>query len=447
MKAASPPAHPLWGHLPAFNRDPLGFLTHAARNYGRAVPLRLLHIPAVLVLDAGDIERVLVTEHHDFVKPAWLRTAAVRRLLGSGLVTSDGDVWRRQRHACQPAFHLRRMDRYGEAIAGLVQRTLTRWEAGQTRNLQREMSHLTLEIIARTLLDVDEPGWTSGASDAMDTLMARFAAGASLYGMVPLPPSLAEIRAARTLDRIVDSLIAHNEGRAAGPPANSEAVDMLSMLRKPVAEGGEGLHGRALREQVKTFLGAGYESSALTLTWAFLLLAQYEDVEAALATELSTVLAERAPTPADVIQLPYTQAIVKETLRLYPPLWMTGRESARPCEIGGVSVPAGALVMTSQWAVQRLPRYFRCPDEFRPERWLNGETAELPRYAYFPFGGGPRVRIGQSFAMMESVLLLAAIARQFRLKTVPGLELRPWATMTLRPPAGTLVELMEQIRH
>jgi cytochrome P450 len=437
IPSSSPPAHPLWGHLPAFSKDPLRFLTDCARGYGRAVPLRLLHVPAVLLLDPADIERVLVTEHRDFVKPAWLRTAAVRRLLGSGLVTSDGDDWRRQRQACQPAFHLRRMGRYGEAISALAEQTLARWNPGDTLNLQREMSCLTLEVIARTLLNVDKPGWTKDTADAMDTLMARFSAGPSVYGMAPLPPSPTELRAARRLNRIVDSLIDCN---LTASQKNGAEPDLLSLLRKPISQGGEGLTGRAARDQVKTFLGAGYESSALTLTWAFLLLARHPEVEEALAGELDRIKGG-SPTPEELPCLPIAQSIVKETLRLFPPLWMTGREAVRAREIGGVKAVKGALIMTSQWAVQRHPSLYHCPDEFRPDRWLNGETSDLPRFAYFPFGGGPRVCIGQSFAMMESVLLLAAIARRFRLEPIDNPDIRPWATMTLRPPAGIRVRL------
>lgn len=394
----------------------------------------------MLLLDPSDIERVLVTEHRDFVKPTWLRTGAVRRLLGSGLVTSDGDTWRRQRQACQPAFHLRRMNGYGVAIAELAERTLSRWTAGQTINLQREMSCLTLEVIARTLLSVDESGWTTDAANAMDTLMARFSAGASLYGMAPLPPSLSEMRAANRLNRIVDILISHSQ---TVPREDGAEPDLLSLLCKPREQGGEGLSGRDVRDQVKTFLGAGYESSALTLTWAFLMLAKHPDVEAALFTELAHLNGE-TPKPDDIARLPYTQAIVKEVLRLFPPLWMTGREAVYRCEIGGVKVASGALIMTSQWAVHRHPALYSCPDEFRPERWLNGETADHPRFAYFPFGGGPRVCIGQSFAMMESVLILAAIANRFRLAPIGDPDIRPWATMTLRPPAGIRVRVVER---
>ena len=191
-----------------------------------------------------------------------------------------------------------------------------------------------------------------------------------------------------------------------------------------------------MREQVKTFLVAGHESSALALSWAFLLLAENSEADARLATELHTVLGERPPTFADLPRLTFTAAIIQETLRLYPPLWMTGRQVVAPCEIGDVRIPSKALLLTSQWAVQRDPRYFPYPDTFRPERWESPETADLPRFAYFPFGGGPRVCIGQSFALMEMTLLLAAIAQHFRLGRGPGPELWPWVTLTLHPPSG-----------
>jgi cytochrome P450 len=204
---------------------------------------------------------------------------------------------------------------------------------------------------------------------------------------------------------------------------------------------GGGMSEHLLREQVKTFLTAGHESSALALTWAFVLLAEHPAVRAALTEELRSALNGRSPACRDQPRLPYTLAVVQETLRLYPPLWMTGRESTRACDIGGTHVPAGGLIMTSQWAVQRLLRYFPQPDEFRPERWINGETADLPRHAYFPFGGGPRICIAHSFALMESVLILAAIAQRFDLELLPGPEIRPTAAMTLRPSRQVIVRL------
>jgi cytochrome P450 len=440
----SPPQHPIFGHLAAFRKDALGFLTHCARHYGPVVPLRMLHKPAFLLLDSADIERVLVTDHKDFKKPEWLHTAAVRRVLGEGLVTADGEEWRRQRHSCQPAFQPRRMEPYAARIMMLAERALNGWQPGQTRALQEDMAHLALEIVACTLLDLDEPGWSEEASTAVDTLMARFTAQRSLFGMLPLPASRAESHAAQRLNTVVESLLRKADRPLVGP-LDPRQADMLSLLRCPVSAGGEGLQGLPLREQVKTFLSAGHESSALTLVWAFLLLARAPEAEATLVRELTAVLQGRSPNYADLPNLPYTRAIIQETLRLYPPVWMTGRQSLRPCEIGGFKIPVGAFIMTSQWAVQRLPRHFPCPDDFRPERWINGETADLPRFAYFPFGGGPRICIGQNFALVEAVLLLAAIAQRFHLEPEPAAtHHQPWPSMTLRPPVGIKMRLTTQ---
>jgi len=433
--------HPFLGHLPRFVMNPLSLLTSCAESGSRAVPLSLAHIPALVVLDPGEIERVLVTEHSEFVKPIWLRTAAVRRLLGDGLVTTDGDVWRQKRRACGHAFLQRRMDGYGCAIGEVLTRVLSAWKPGETRSLQQEMSHLTLDFVARTLLEADVPGWTEPVSDAMDSLMARFASKASLYGLAPWPPGLAEISAARKLNRYVDLLIENSPRSAPGKPVDPARSSLLTMLRAPVELGGQGLSGRALRDQIKTFLGAGYESSALTATWAFLLLAQHPKADEAMYSEIRSNVPDGTPAPGDLARLPYTQAVVKETLRLYPPLWMTGRESTRRCVIGGTQVRPGTLVMTSQWAVHRSLVHFRDPDSFRPERWLNGETSDLPRFAYFPFGGGPRICIGQNFAMMESMLLLVAIASKFQLLPIDGPAIQPWPTMTLRPSREIQVQL------
>lgn len=403
----------------------------------------MLHRPVLLLCDPTDIERVLVTEHHAFIKPVWLRTPAVLRLLGDGLVAREGAVWRHQRQVCQPAFQLRRMDAYGERIAAIALNRLAHWEPGQTRDLQEEMAQFTLEIVADTLFDIRGTDWIEKTCAAMNSLMARFTAERNLFGMIPWPPAPEEIRATRQLNSVADLLIRRHA--QPGPTrTDNNCADLLTLLRRPVPEGGEGLQGRRLREQVKTFLATGYESSALALTWVFWLLAQHPDIETTLITELKTVLKGRPPIPADLPHLPYTQAVVQETLRLYPPLWMTGRQPVDSCEIGGVRVQAGTLIMTSQWVVQRLPQFFTFPDVFRPERWLNGETASLPRYAYFPFGGGPRVCIGQSFALLETVLLLASIAQRFRLELLPGPPTQPRAAMTLRPSGPIPVHLHTQ---
>ena len=416
------------GDLPALLGDPLPFLTERASQNERVVPLRLPFMPTFLLLDSADIERVLVTDHRNFVKPIWLRTRAVRRLLGDGLVTSDGEDWKRQRRGCGPVFQPASIPHYAQTFTRLTVRMLDDWEQGQFRDIQRDMSRLTLEIVAETMLGANIRADADAISEAMDTVMRCFAAPGRFFGLLPLPPSRTEIAAIRTLDRLVDRLI-ENAG-------NSEDQQrLLSLLGNGTAT--------QKREQVKTFLTAGHESSAMALTWIFLLLANAPDADRRLAQELGNVPGDRPPAYEDLPDLPFTQAIVKEALRLYPPLWITGRKAIARCEIAGHTVPAGSLILTSQWAVQRSARYFSQPTEFRPERWLT-ETADLPRFAYFPFGGGPRVCIGQNFAFVETTLILAAIAQRFQLSMDTPQPIDPWATMTLRPPAGIMMRLADR---
>ena len=422
------------GDLPALLGDPLPFLTERASLNERVVPLRLPFMPTFLLLDSADIERVLVTDHRNFVKPIWLRTRAVRRLLGDGLVTSDGEDWKRQRKECGPAFQPGSIPGYAQTFIRLTARMLDDWEPGQSRDIQRDMARLTLEIVAETMLGADIRNDAPEISEAMDAVMKCFAAPGRRFGLLPLPPSRTEIKALRTVDRLVDRLIENAAGDE-GTPAGRQRL--LALL-------GDGKNTRKQRrEQVKTFLAAGHESSALALTWIFLLLDGKPEADRCLARELNTVLGGRLPRYDDLPSLPFTQAVVKEALRLYPPVWITGRKAIARCEIAGHAVPTGSLILTSQWAVHRSTRYFPDPETFRPERWLT-EPTDLPRFAYFPFGGGPRVCIGQNFAFVESVLLLASIAQRYRLSLDTPQAIDPWATMTLRPPTGIMMRLGER---
>jgi cytochrome P450 len=449
------PAHVPWGHFTALRRDPLGFLAQCAQGDETIVPLRLPIVRVFLLLDPVDIEQVLVTQQRNFVKPLWLRTPAVRRLLGDGLVTSDGDPWRRQRRACQPAFHPSRLPNYAVAMGILAERAMDDWQEGQERDILHDMARLTLEIVIKTLLGTEGAAQAGPISGAMDTLMHSFSAPASLLGLMPRLPGLREAHAARRLDQLVDGLV--RDGQAAGNGAvcgEEETPTLLADLLRfcpgpPLTARNEGARGRTqdpraprqVREQVKTFLTAGHESSALALTWACLLLASHPDIDARLGAELTGVLGNNNPRSEDLPRLPYLQAVVRETLRLYPPLWMTGRRALEQCEIAGHQIPAGAVLLTSPWAVQRRPHLFPDPEAFRPERWLDLPEV-LPRFSYFPFGGGPRGCIGQGFALMEMGLILATITRRFRLELTSTLPVRPWATMTLRPPVGVRLRLI-----
>jgi cytochrome P450 len=428
-----PPARFITGHLNDFGADPLGFLTRTAREYGDFVPYTFLGGRTYLVNSPEIIDSLLTTRYREFIKTIGLRTRLMRRLLGSGLVTSEGDFWARQRRLAQPAFHRQRIAAYGEVMVTYAERMLRNWTAGETRNIHDEMMRLTLEIVAKTLFDAEIAGEAGEAGAALELLMQYFPASqwtlsAFIDGLLPTPGAIRARKAIRRLEGIVFRVIA--ERRESG----RDRGDLLSTLLHARDEDGSQMTDGQLRDEALTFLFAGHETTALALTWTWYLLSQNPKIAEKLQTELATVLDGRAATVADLPRLCYAEQVIKESMRLYPPVWGIGRETTRECEIGGHRVPKGAQILLSQWVTHRDPRFWDRPELFRPERW--SEDGPPPRLAYFPFGGGPRGCIGQSFALMEAVLILATIARRFRLALAPGHPVEPWATMTLRPRYG-----------
>jgi cytochrome P450 len=432
-----PRPHGLWGNLSEFKRDRLRFLTECARRYGDIVSARLGPLPIVIVNHPDLIEEVLVTRNRHFIKHFSLRQT--RRTLGQGLLTSEGDFWRRQRRLAQPAFHRDRVGSYATVMVAYAERMLAGWRDGQVRDAQADMMRLTLEIVARTLFDADLSGESAEASAAMETLLhcftARLNAVIKLPESVPTPMNLRLQRAARRLDQIILDIAARRRA------SREDRGDLLSMLLHAQDEDDGGrMTDRQLRDELMTLFMAGHETTANTLAWAWYFLARHPEAEARLHAELSG----RAPTHADLPRLTYTDAVITETLRVYPTVWVIGREAIEPCQVGGYEIRVGMTVYMSQWVVHRDARFFDDPESFRPERWIGGLAGRLPRYAYFPFGGGPRVCIGNAFAQMEAVLLLATIARRYRIELQPGAVVRPLATMTLRPDGGLPVILRER---
>jgi cytochrome P450 len=428
----------LTGNLPEFRRDRLAFLDRCAREYGDCVSMRLGPMPIMVVNHPDLVEEVLVTNNRSFIKHFALRMT--KRTLGNGLLTSESDFWRRQRKLAQPAFHRERIAGYAGVMVDYTERMLETWGDGQVRDVQDEMMRLTLEIVAKTLFDADVSGASADASVAMETLIRCFTARISstfrLPESFPTPVNLRLKRAARHLDDILFAIIA--DRRASG----DDRGDLLSMLLQAQDEDDGGhMTDRQLRDEAMTLFMAGHETTANTLAWTWYLLAQHPDVESRLHAELDSVLAGRAPTFDDLPRLPYADQVITEALRIYPTVWLIGREAIEPCTIGGYPIPVGMTVYMSQWVVHRDRRFFDEPHVFRPERWADGLAKRLPRYAYFPFGGGPRICIGNSFALMESVLLLATIARRFRLRLAPDAKVTPLPTMTLRPDGGIRVIL------
>jgi cytochrome P450 len=431
--ARGPRPHFIVGHLPELARDQLGFYRRCATQYGDVVPFRIGPRRCVLFSHPDHIEQILVTHHQDFVKGSLY--GVLRPLLGEGLLTSEGDFWRRQRRLAQPAFHRERIAAYGDVMVRYATRLVEGWPDGDTRDLHRDMMRLTLQIVAQTLFDADVTAAAAEVGVALEVALAQLQSELNsvlslLPPAVPTPGRIRLRRSVRHLDALVLGLIA--ERRRSG----RDHGDLLSMLMQARDEDGSAMSDGQLRDEAMTLILAGHETTALALTWAWHLLALNPDARARLDEELRAVLAGRPPTAADLPALRYTEAVGLESMRLYPPIAVIGREAARDCEVAGRPLPKGTVVALCEWVVHRDGRYFEDPEAFRPQRWLDGLAKRLPRYAYFPFGGGPRLCIGQSFAMMELTLLLATIAQRFRFSPAPGHVVAPQQALTLRPKYG-----------
>lgn len=427
-----PRGHFLLGNLPELRRDPLGFLTMCARDYGDVVRYRVANVTTYLVNHPDYIESVLSTNSRNFIKGRLEQ--ASRYIWGDGLLTSEGSVWQRQRRMTAPAFHRDRIEAYGDVIVAYAERVLDSWRIGETRDLHTEMKRLTLEIIAKTLFDADVANDAKDVGAALTVAWEEFSARLSTGMLIPVnlptPGNLRLRNAIRRLDKIVDRVIAQrkNDGRSAS--------DLLSMLLRATDDDGSRLTDEQLRDEVKTLFVAGHETTALVLTWTCYLLSQHPQVEQKLRGELQQVLGSRHPTVAEIPRLRYTEMVIKESMRLFPVVWALPRVALNDCEIGGYHVPAGTSVTVSQWVTHRDARYFENPKEFQPERWSDDRARSLPKFAYFPFGGGPRHCLGHVMAMMEAILLLAAIVPRFRLTLVSNQTVKLCPSITLYPKTG-----------
>jgi cytochrome P450 len=424
------------GVFSPFRRDPLTFLTNAARKYGDIVGLRFLYYRTYLISHPDYIEDVLVNHPRKFVKGRVLQ--ANKRLFGNGLLTSEGDFWLRQRRLAQPAFHRTRIASYGEAMVRYAEQMLERWSHGAEVDAHQEMMQLTLNIVGKTLFDADVAGDAREIGKTISMLLdfsSDFRRLIFTPKWLPTPRNIQTTLAIRRLNKIVFRMIA--ERRASG----RDAGDLLSMLLGARDVDGSRMDDKQLRDEALTLFLAGYETTANLLAWTWWLLATHPDVERKLHLELDGLLAGRAPTMDDLPTLRYTGHVLTESLRLYPPAWGMARLAIEDHEIAGYPVPAGTGVAIAQWVVQRDPRWYEAPDEFRPERWEGDLQKRLPRFAYFPFGGGPRQCIGNMFALMEATLVLATVAQHFRLRMMPNQEVVPLASITLRPKNGIAMRL------
>lgn len=429
-----PPGKFFIGRFPMAGADPLALLTGWARRYGDVYHYRAFGIHVCVLSHPDYIESVLVRRPQDFVKGRGLQVN--RRLFGKGLLTSEGEAWKTQRQLCQPSFSGERINEYGDLMTACASQMLDAWRDGEIRSLDRDLAVLTLKIVTRTLFGVDAGALADEVQRNLKPVMEFNTRGRILLPAMRYLPTPASVRyrlAARRLDQVVDAII--RQRRA----SSHDGDDLLALLLRTHDDGAE-MPASLLRDEVMTLLLAGHETTALALCWAIYLIAQNPIIENALVEETARVLGHRPPGVQDLASLPRATNVIKETLRLYPPAYAMVRIAARDIELGEYVVPRGASVILSQWIVHRDPRFYAEPERFNPDRWTTGFASHLPRFAYFPFGGGPRACIGASFALTEAALVLVTVLQKFHLELalegpllpVPGITLRPRDALRVR---------------
>jgi cytochrome P450 len=419
------------GHLAAFRAGSLDFLARCAREYGDFVPLRLGFKKVLLVSDPRAIEEVLITKSRDFYKHFGLKQT--RMLLGNGLLNSEGDFWLRQRRLAQPAFHRDRIHDYGRVMIDHTRQMLAGWHDGDRRDLVVEMMALTLKIAAKTLFDAEETGDATVIQEQLAKSIRLF--NERFISLIRFPPGWPTPRNLK-MRRVTDALNAViykyiEQRRQEGVTDRKDLLSTLLHARDELGDG-TGMTDAQLRDEVMTLFLAGQETTALALSWTWYLLAQHPEAEDRLVAELREALGDRPLTVDDVPRLKFAEAVILESMRLHPPAYVLGREAVRDTEVGGYRVPKGMTVFMAQWVAHRDPRWWDQPDKFRPERWLDGSTKDLPKFAYFPFGGGPRVCIGNTFAMMETVIVLAELARRYHFERTSDEPIPPLPSITVR---------------
>jgi cytochrome P450 len=436
QRPPGPKPHFLIGNMPLAGHDPLSIFHRWAKEYGDIFYYRAAWIHVYFLNHPDLIDFVLVRNHQNFLKDQVIRNS--RWFFGDGLLTSEGEHWKKQRRLSQPAFHRERIALYSRIVTEYAEQMLWTWQDGAIIDVHQEMMRLTLRIVVRALFNV-EAEQTEEICRCLNIMM-RNTTGARMllppsFRRLPLPGMFEVRRAVSKLNHTVYQIISRRRRN------HQDSGDLLSMLIEARDEDGSRMDDQQLRDEVLTFLLAGHETTALALSWAWHLLSQNSPEERKLHHELDHVLAGRTPAFSDLPSLPYAEAVIKESMRLYPPAWSVARTAIDDFDLRGYRIPAGANIVMSQWIMHRDPRFFSNPDKFDPDRWTPDALQKLPRFAYFPFGAGPRQCIGASLAMMEAVLLLATIARTFQLCPVEPHAVVPVPGITLRPKQGIRVQL------
>lgn len=423
---------PVLGIGPAFRADPIGTIVGAIRAHGDIVALAAGGEPMCLVNHPDHVKHVLQDNASSYHKG--FSYDRIRPLLGNGLLTSEGDLWKRQRRLAQPAFHRGRIASFAATMVARCDAMLDRWAAmpeDAPIDLHAELSRVTLEIVCETLFSTDVAGSASRVASSLEVVLRIL--NERLMRVVvhslPTPENLRLRRAVRELDDVVDRVIA--ERRRVALDAHD---DLLSMLMGATdAETGEGMSDAQLRDEAMTIILAGHETTANAIAWTFHRLARHPDIAERLVAEVHAVLGDRAPTAEDARRLPFTSRVLDESMRLHPPAWIISRKAMSDDVIGGYRVPAGTTVLVSPYTLHRHPGFWEDPERFDPDRFTPERSEARPRHAYIPFASGARFCIGSNFALLEAVLLIARIAQTHRLAHVPGAAVTEEALITLRP--------------
>lgn len=442
-RAPGPPAgNPMIGVYFEARRDPLAFTMAMQRQYGDLVRMRtIMGLISYQVTHPDDIDHILRRNAKAYPKGVFV--SSVKPVLGDGILTLEGDSWLRQRRLAQPAFHRSRLLGFGEIMARRAAELIERWRpvaaAGSALDVTHDMMRVTIEIVGEALFGANVSGSVEQIDRPFavlrDHVMYRFYHPLALPERVPTGRNRRFMASKRELDAIVYGII--RQRRAAQPAPGEDAGDLLAMLMNARDEdSGEMMDDLQLRDEVTTLLLAGHETTAVALSWACHLLAEHPEVQSRLQAEVDAALGGRAPTLDDLPRLPYARMVIDETMRLYPPAYAIVRQAAQDDEIRGYRVSKRAIISIMPYVTHRHPAFWDRPEVFDPERWTPERAAGRPAFAYFPFGGGPRMCMGNHFALMESQLILAMIAQRYALRSAPGHPVEPEPSITLRPRHG-----------
>jgi cytochrome P450 len=445
LRIAPGPQRPFAGNLRAAVRDSIGLYEGATAQYGPIVRFAYAKNRAWhLVSDPAGVEWVLQGNFKNYPK-GFFFSKRLRLLTGDGLFSSEGDFWLRQRRLAQPAFHRARLAQLVAVMTGATREMLHRWEkqpSAEPLNVSEEGMWLTLQVVGLALFKAALGNHAGeiyqSLTRILDYINYRMQHPFAPPENIPTPRNRTFLRDKQTLDDLALNVI-----RARRQSGRDEG-DLLSMLMQARDEdSGEGMSDRQLLDEVRTIMLAGHETTAVALAWTWKLLSEHPEARVRLENEVDDVLNGREPQMEDLEKLRFTRAVFEEALRLYPPVWLMARQAAQDDEIGGFHIPAGSTIALSPYITQRLPELWPEPQKFNPDRFMPG-AAPRPKFAYFPFGGGPRLCIGQNFALMEAQIILALTAQRFRLEMVPGQKIELAQTLTLRPKSNLMMTLQRR---